>query len=89
MRRPGRRIEVWHANSLTGEVRKKGPSYDRRWPPADVVDLEIFVHYTAIEAAEGEFRTLGEGDRVDFTARRDKRGWSATWVRVTERDAAG
>lgn len=41
MRRSGRRIEIWYANISSGEIRKKGPRYGRRWDAAEVVELEI------------------------------------------------
>jgi CspA family cold shock protein len=40
---------------------------------------DIFVHYTAI-AAEG-FRSLSEGDRVEFSIKQDQKGQAADEVR--------
>jgi CspA family cold shock protein len=40
---------------------------------------DVFVHYTSI-AGEG-FRSLAEGERVEFTAKQDHKGQAAVDVR--------
>jgi CspA family cold shock protein len=40
---------------------------------------DVFVHHSSI-AAEG-FRSLAEGDRVEFTIKQDQKGQAATDVR--------
>jgi len=39
---------------------------------------DVFVHHSAIQA-EG-YRTLNEGQRVEFTVERGPKGWQATHV---------
>ena len=45
----------------------------------DGSDEDVFVHHTAIQA-EG-YRTLAEGDKVEFEAQRGQKGWHALTVR--------
>ena len=41
---------------------------------------DVFVHYSAIEGQQG-FRTIDEGDRVEFGVEQGPKGPSATEVR--------
>ncbi len=47
-------------------------------------DGDIFVHYTAITTEEGEFKTLYEGDKVEFDVVDGDKGSQAANVKVTE-----
>jgi CspA family cold shock protein len=42
---------------------------------------DVFVHYSAIESAGG-FRTLDEGQQVEFTVEQGPKGLQATQVRA-------
>jgi CspA family cold shock protein len=42
---------------------------------------DIFVHYSAIEGEEG-YRSLDEGQRVEFTVEQSPKGLQAAQVRV-------
>ena len=42
---------------------------------------DVFVHYSAIEGAGG-FRSLDEGQRVEFTVEQGPKGLQATQVRA-------
>lgn len=46
---------------------------------------EIFVHYTGIEK-EG-FKTLNDGDNVEFSVERVERGWQAFNVRIITKES--
>jgi len=41
---------------------------------------DVFVHFSAIQA--GGYRSLEEGQAVEFTVTRGKKGWQAENVRV-------
>ena len=43
---------------------------------------DVFVHYTGIES-DG-FKTLNDGDNVEFTVQKTERGWQAFDVKVTK-----
>lgn len=43
---------------------------------------DVFVHYSAIDM-DG-FRTLNQGDRVEFEMTQGPKGWHATSVRAAE-----
>lgn len=45
---------------------------------------DVFVHYTAIVASDGEFRDLREGQRVEFDLSEGERGPIALNVVVVE-----
>ena len=42
---------------------------------------DVFVHYSAILDAEGRFRSLTEGERVEFTVEQGRKGPAAANVR--------
>lgn len=42
---------------------------------------DVFVHYSAILDAEGRFRTLTEGERVEFTVEQGQKGPAAANVK--------
>jgi CspA family cold shock protein len=44
---------------------------------------DVFVHYSAIEGEEG-FRSLNEGQRVEFNVEQSPKGLRATQVRALE-----
>ena len=46
---------------------------------------DIFVHYSAIQGEEGEFKTLYENDEVEFEVVDGEKGPQANNVTVTER----
>ncbi len=48
---------------------------------------DLFVHFSAIQG-EG-FKSLGEGDKVEFTVAQGQKGPQAQNVSVTERAAGG
>jgi len=48
-------------------------------------DGDIFVHYSAIQTEEGEFKTLYEGDKVEFDVVDGDKGSQAANVKVTEK----
>ena len=48
-------------------------------------EQEVFVHYTSIQAEEGEFKTLYQGDKVEFEIVEEERGPQAKNVVVIER----
>lgn len=50
----------------------------------DGEEKDIFVHYTAIKAAEGGFKTLHQNDKVEFTIQQGAKGPEAHDVSVTE-----
>ena len=43
-------------------------------------DTDIFVHYTGIKSQEGEFRTLNEGEKVQFEITEGAKGKQAVDV---------
>ena len=45
---------------------------------------DVFVHYTAISAEDGAFRSLNEGDKVSFDTEQGQKGLEARNVKVTE-----
>ncbi len=48
-------------------------------------EKDVFVHYTAISAEENRFKTLNEGDKVEFTIEEGQKGPQATDVVITEK----
>ena len=66
----------------TGTVKwfdeKKGFGFIKR----DSGESDVFVHYSAITG--GGFRSLGEGDRVEFGVAEGKKGLNAVDVMRTE-----
>ncbi|MFX1256810.1 MAG: cold-shock protein [Promethearchaeota archaeon] len=46
---------------------------------------DIFVHYTAIHTGENEFKTLYEGDKVEFEIIEGQKGPQAADVKIIER----
>ena len=51
----------------------------------DGEDKDIFVHYTAINVEGDAFRTLNEGDKVEFDIEKGMKGDEAKNVNVLER----
>lgn len=49
---------------------------------------DIFVHFSVIDQSEG-FRTLRDGERVEYSAAVGAKGWSATRVRSLTRVVQG
>ena len=43
---------------------------------------DIFVHFSVIDQAEG-FKTLRDGESVNYSASKGQKGWSATKVKST------
>lgn len=73
-------------NSLTeGTVKwfnnKKGYGFVS---PTDGSD-DVFVHFSAIQAGEGEFKTVYEGDTVEFDVTEGEKGPQASNVVVTKK----
>ena len=46
---------------------------------------DVFVHYSAIQADENEYRSLNENDKVEFDITEGQKGPQASNVKVTER----
>jgi len=46
---------------------------------------DVFVHFSAIQAEEDEFRTLYEGDKVEFEVTEGDKGPQASNIVVTEK----
>jgi len=46
---------------------------------------DVFVHYSAIKAESSEFKTIYEGDIVEFETTQGQKGPQATDVVVTEK----
>lgn len=46
---------------------------------------DVFVHYSTVKAAEGEFKIIYEGDIVEFEITQGQKGPQATDVVVTEK----
>ena len=51
----------------------------------DDEENDVFVHYSAIQASEDEFRTLYEGDKVEFEIVDGDKGPQAENVVITEK----
>ncbi|GAB4313330.1 MAG: cold-shock protein [Promethearchaeota archaeon] len=49
-------------------------------------DKDCFVHYSAIVADEGEFRTLDEGDEVEFEVGDGRKGPEARNVKIVKKN---
>jgi CspA family cold shock protein len=45
---------------------------------------DIFVHYSAIQSDKDEFRTIYEGDEVEFEVTQGQKGPQASDVKVTK-----
>ena len=52
--------------------------------PSDGSD-DVFIHYTAIQGDEGEFKTVYEGDTVEFDVVDGQKGPQASNVVVTQK----
>jgi CspA family cold shock protein len=46
---------------------------------------DVFVHYTALAGREDEYKTLNEGDKVEFEVVEGQKGPQASNVVVTEK----
>ncbi len=47
-------------------------------------EKDVFVHYTAIVTADGEFANLNENDKVEYEVQQGEKGLEAKQVKVTE-----
>ncbi len=45
---------------------------------------DIFVHFSVIEQEQG-FRTLRDGEKVNYSAQSGAKGWAATFAKATAR----
>ncbi len=52
--------------------------------PSDGSD-DVFIHYTAIQGEEGDFKTVYEGDTVEFDVVDGQKGPQASNVKVTKK----
>jgi len=50
----------------------------------DGENQDVFVHYSAIKADEGAFKSLHDGDKVSFDVEKGEKGSEARNVLVTE-----
>ena len=48
-------------------------------------EKDVFVHFSAINAPEGEFKTLNDGDEVEFETSEGQKGLEAKNVVVTKK----
>ncbi|MHA1727368.1 MAG: cold-shock protein [Promethearchaeota archaeon] len=48
-------------------------------------DMDIFVHYSAIETDEDTFKTLYQGEKVDFKVTEGDKGPQASEVKILEK----
>jgi len=48
-------------------------------------EKDVFVHFSSIVSEEGSFKTLYEGDKVEFNVTEGQKGPQASDVVVTER----
>ena len=48
-------------------------------------EKDVFVHYSSISAEDNTFKTLNEGDKVEFNVEEGKKGPQASDVVVTEK----
>ncbi|MBA7507112.1 Cold shock-like protein CspE [subsurface metagenome] len=48
-------------------------------------EKDVFVHFSSIVSGEGSFKTLYEGDKVEFNVTEGQKGPQASDVVVTER----
>lgn len=78
-------------NNKTSEVFRMSKGVVRKWlksygfiSPAEKGKRDIFVHFSEIKAAEGEFRQLHEGDQVQFEVMQGERGPYAANVSVLQ-----
>ncbi len=46
---------------------------------------EVFIHFSAIQGEDNEFKTVYEGDKVEFEVTEGQKGLQASNVTVTER----
>jgi len=51
----------------------------------DEGEKDVFVHYSAIKAQEGEFASLNENDKVEYEVTETDKGLEARDVVVTEK----
>jgi CspA family cold shock protein len=65
----------------TGTVKWFNDSKGYGFIECDSGDKDVFVHYSAIES-QGGFRTLQEGQRVEFSVEQGKKGPAAAQVRT-------
>jgi len=71
--------EITEINNLEGLVKW----FDPRKGFGFIVGPEgqdIFVHFSVIDQAEG-FKTLRDGEAVNYSATKGQKGWSATMVK--------
>jgi CspA family cold shock protein len=49
------------------------------------VEKDVFVHYTALATEDSGFKTLNEGDKVEFNITEGQKGPQASDVIITEK----
>lgn len=57
--------------------------------PTGTENQDVFVHHSAIKAEDGEYRSLNEGDEVEFEIAEGKKGPEAKDVLVTKKAPEG
>lgn len=57
--------------------------------PTGTENQDLFVHHSTIKAEEGAYRTLNEGDEVEFEVAEGRKGPEATNVVVTKKAPEG
>jgi CspA family cold shock protein len=69
----------------TGKVKWFDPRKGFGFITQDDGSGDIFAHYSAIKADEGEFKTIYEGDVVEYNVSDGQKGPQATDIKVIEK----